>query len=770
MRAWPLLTAALLAASARAEDLTTSVSVGGGKVGTNRYSEAPDGSFKSVTEIKVGPTKISSSLTGAWKEGGLAHFRLSATTNGATTLVNYEDGKLTVEEGGTKAVDAQAVDLPRKTVFSSFHPQLSRTLFSLPAPGSSSKALLLENAAAVDLAVTASLARPLVLQGSAASARSVRFQLAGLDVGVVTDGKRTFGIDVPAQQARFSLDGVAGVFDDPLAKYPELSQPRYPVKRLQNASMTMRDGKRLLADVALPDRPGKYPTILVRTCYGKELSMLQADFYASRGYAYVAQDVRGRGASEGDFDPLVQERADGYDTLEWIEAQAWSDGRVGMIGASYLGFTQWSVATTGHPALKCIVPQVSPPDPVRNFPWDHGMFMLAASLWWSRITGEREGSVAEALDDLTGMKKLETLPLSKADDAFRGSNLPFFDAWLQRDSIDKWRGSFRLADVARVKIPVLHVSGTWDGDGIGTKLHWETLRRAGHRRQWLVFGPWTHLFNTTSRMGEVDYGPAAILELDSLYLRFFDEWLKGREGYMADQPKARVFLTGANRWIESSDWPPPSAQTRTWYLGGRSALGLKGGGTLTRSASNHAPARLVYDPAQAKIADDRLRVDPNSSTAVPESSLAQGSLVFRTEPFERPTRICGPVDAHLHVATSARDAGFHVAVAEQDKKGTVRLVGLPGRARIGWKEPGTWGPVTPGKPYALTIRPWEFAHEFPAGSRLVVIISCDAFPGFARIPGTGEPDFSATKLVRATQTLYRSKARPSRIVAHAVPL
>lgn len=764
---------ALLSSMSAAEKTVTVYRIQGGQVGTNRFEGETSGSFTSVTELNVGSIKIASTLEGKRQEGRLTEFKLTFSQGATNVLGTYSDGMLTAVQGEKTIVKDLVLDLSKVAYFSAIHPQLMTTLFAGLGEVKADKKLplfLIENLALLEAEVVILGSRKVTLGGGSVMAQPVKLRLNGLEIEAVGDEARVYGVSVPAQSLVAQLEGSEGVLDDPIAKQPELSHVLHKTKIMTGVKTKLKNGQTLVANIAMPDRPGKWPVILVRTCYGRALSMLQAEFFASRGYVFMAQDVRGRGDSEGEFDPLVNEALDGRDTLDWITEQEWCDGNIGMIGASYLGFVQWCVAAPSHPALKCIVPQVSPPDPTRNFPWDHGMFMLAGSLWWARIGGDRSGDVANALDELTGMKKMATLPLLKADDEFLGRNIPWFDKWLARDSLDKWAGSFRHDSVARVKIPVLHVSGTWDGDGIGTKLHWETLRTAGKKNQWMVFGPWNHAFNTSTSMGDVDYGADAILELDSLYLRFFDAFLKRRLGLMDKVPKVKYFLSGANKWLEVPDWPPPGSWTKTWYLTGGKARGLDGGGKLDAVKTSAAPAQMVYDPANLKIEEDTLKVQLNASLVLPKDTLANdSSLVFRTQPFSQATRIGGPVSCEIFVSTSGRDAGFLVSIAEQRADGSIRALCLPGKSRIGWKKEGTWGPVKPNEVIRLTIEPWEFAHEFPKGSRLVAIVTCDGFPGFARIPGTGESEATATKYIKTTQTLYRSGARASRLMVTMLP-
>src|SRR5262249_51250735 len=149
-----------------------------------------------------------------------------------------------------------------------------------------------------------------------------------------------------------------------------LSQPTHSVKIERKVVVPMRDGVKLAADVIRPADEGRFPAVLVRTPYRRAPELLmKGGTFASRGYALVAQDVRGRFDSEGEWFPLKNEANDGSDTIDWLASQPWCDGNVGMIGASYVGWVQWYAARSGNPHLKAIVPQVAPPDPDRNIPY-----------------------------------------------------------------------------------------------------------------------------------------------------------------------------------------------------------------------------------------------------------------------------------------------------------------------------------------------------------------------------------------------------------------
>ena len=187
-----------------------------------------------------------------------------------------------------------------------------------------------------------------------------------------------------------------------------------------------------------------------------------------------------------------------------------------------------------------------------------------------------------------------------------------------------------MNDLSTIENEVLHTSGWWDGDGIGTKLHWATLRESQHQSQWLIYGPWGHDFNSRTSFGDVDYGPDAILELDSLYLRWFDTWLKDKQVAWEKQPRVRVFVTGANQWNELSDWPDPKSEPLTFYLSSTGpANGAAGRGKLLLSPpKNDKPDQYVYDPAKVKASEE------TESTIVEIPGDKKDLLVYTARPVD----------------------------------------------------------------------------------------------------------------------------------------
>ncbi len=755
MKGYCVFVACLCFSLARSEETHYNVYFGDSKCGTYEATVNADGSFQSKLEAKIATVKLDSSLKAHAAKGMLDSIDIETSQAGHKVNITWKDNKYTVATDGKVAAKDMEYKAHLAASFSIFHPALNSLLYEgLKAKAESARCVFIDNFAELPVnwkerTVTAQLssgATPIKIWTGELGPVAVEFAFS-------QDGK-PLGINIPTQKFAIVKENFDGIFADPLSEFKELSQATYKSITETRIRMAARDGVRLMADICRPDSNAKFPTILIRTPYGRAASLAAESWYAKRGYVVVSQDVRGRGGSDGNWDPLVHERADGKDTLDWITQQPWSDGKVGMIGGSYLGYVQWAAATTDHPALKCIIPQVSPPQPDMNFPWDHGSFMLLSNLWWCRIVKDRASSTASAFNDLVGLKSLMTLPITKADDKFFGFNIDFFDKWVNRPQISDWGDVFTTPEVAQVKIPALHVSGVWDGDGIGTAIHWSARNNPNDR---LIFGPWTHLFNTSHKFGDQEYGSQGILKLEPIYLRFFDTYLKGKSVKEEDEPRVRFFVTGSNKWLETSSWPAPNSKPVTFYLNSGTSSG-KLQSTLGQGSDSYN-----YNPLKPLFKMDTIAVNINGdSTVIPPVKNGEKSLIYLTEPFKTDTTLAAPTSAELYVSTSARDAAISVLVLDEDEKGVRRMICMSGTQRITYVD-GKFVKIKPNQIVKISVEPWWFAHRFEKGHRLAILVQSDQYPRFARNPGTGEPDAVATKLVKATHTIYSNKTYPSKL-------
>ncbi len=764
----------LIAKVFQATSIDSDIYFGGSKAGTNHYEQKADQSIVSTSHVTLQGFDIDSALTISQANNVPVRLSFLETMKQGNKIVKY--GKVEVQDGKAKVSVAENGVPIERTVkmefpfFATFHPQVfaatfgklkwdQKTKFDLPT-------FLVEGGVVFNIGAKPLESKLVYADGTSIATRYVELTLASVVLkGAFTEDGKFIGIDIPSQKFRVVRRGYEAAFEDPLAKYPELSQPKNETETVQ-IDVPLRDGTMTKATLIRPTTPGKYPTILERTPYGRLMTAGGGEPYAKRGYAYVVQDVRGTGDSKGQFDPMVTERKDGYDTIDWISKQSWCDGNIGMIGASYGGFVQWAAAVEHHPALKCIIPQVSPPSSAMwNIPYENGVLCLLSDLWWLRIVDNPKGqNMLTALNEITNMKGLLTLPLDKADDKLLGFNSKIWTKFLERDTSTKWPGWDFDALMKTVKIPAFHISGWFDGDEIGTQRNWQFVRAGGNDKQWLMYGPWTHFFNTTTKMGNVDFGKDAVVELESQYLRWFDTWLKGKSVGLENVPKVRYFAMGENKWRQSEDWPPKGSKPETRYFEfGAVNSGPKSEAKLVLSPKKDSSAQSTYDPSKSKVGVDSVAVgDSGEDLFAKDKDIPKEVIVLRTEPFDRDRLITGPVTVEFDFKSSARDTDFYAIGLDQDPVKGHFAVFRTGKLKASYMQGlDKQRFLTPGKTYRAKLLLWDGANLFKKGHRFSLMIMQSTFPGTARNLGTTEPILTGTKMVVQRNVIMSTKKSPA---------
>jgi putative CocE/NonD family hydrolase len=549
------------------------------------------------------------------------------------------------------------------------------------------------------------------------------------------------------------------IFQDPVAVHPELSQATYTIRVDRDVPVAMRDQARLLADIYRPDSSGRFPAILIRGPYGRgaDIPPDGVAHFAARGYVVVIQSVRGTAGSQGEFQPWLNERKDGYDTIDWASRQEWSNGRVCMMGLSYLGQTQWAAAVEGHPALKCIIPEVSGTDHMLDTPYDHGVLRLDLLSWALGMIPRPKGQFSRPkLDD--GV--LTSLPLSTLDRLYAGQTLPVWQGLLDLDKASQWSSANFLSDLTKVHIPVLNISGWWDGEASATTRNYTAMRALGRENQWLIYGPWAHVWNQSTKFRDQEYGPTAKIDFQSLSVRWFDQWLKQKRVNFDSIPRVQVFVTGANQWKSLTDWPDPHARSMNMYLansGPSCTVGL-----LALSSSHECSGPNTYEYNAEKVNPLGNGLIPDTSTTIPLNLTAADMLVYESGPFETATTLSTPGTLDLWFSTSAHDVDFFVVVFDRDLSGVARALAGPGKMGMryidGWDAPH---PLTPNQVYHGTIDLRPFAHRFEKGHHVGFFIRSEWFPGYVRNLNTGAPVRNGIRMELATETIFHDSLHPS---------
>ncbi len=528
----------------------------------------------------------------------------------------------------------------------------------------------------------------------------------------------------------------------------------------------MRDGVRLSADLYLPLAEGPHPAIVLRTPYVKAGPRYteRAMRWARDGYAFVLVDVRGRGDSEGDFLPYRRDADDGYDVIEWIAAQPWCTGAVATTGASYSGRIQWITALTRPPHLKAMIPMVAPSDTFVEFPTGVPSPM---DICWYHMTS---GRTMQDTDPVDWLEVYRHLPLETMDEAL-GRDIPRWREVVSHQTLDDyWRVLSYQHRFAEIDLPVLHISGWYDDEQIGTPLNFTGMVEHGaspfaRENQHLLMGPWGHQVNGGTRLGEVEFGQEALIDLHALERQFLDRHLKGLD--VPKLPPVRIFLMGENRWRDEPTWPPTAMRQVPYYLHSREGAQSRfGDGRLDLVPPGDEPTdSFTYDPRRPVP----FLTDPTSSQiGGPDDYSAverrDDVLCYTSEPTAEPLDLIGPISLVLHAATSARDTDFTAKLVDVWPSGfcqrlTDSIVRL--RYRDGFDAAQS---VTPGEVYELTIDLWNTCLRLQPGHRLRLEISSSAFPKFPLNLNTGDDLATGTAMAVAEQQVFHDRARPSRLL------
>jgi putative CocE/NonD family hydrolase len=532
-----------------------------------------------------------------------------------------------------------------------------------------------------------------------------------------------------------------------LMKLPPAETHDFVVTR--DLHVPMPDGVVLLGDHYAPRSGPKRPTILVRSPYGRRgfFGSIFALPYVERGYQVFIQSCRGTAGSGGDFVYVRNEQRDGLATIAWIKEQAWFSGELAMVGASYLGFVQWAVASGAGAELKALVPSVTTSDS-NHFRYQGGSLTLESMFGWSTMmtrTAATGPTVSALLTQRRQERQLEKgythLPLAEADRAAIGQlSSHFQDVITHSADDDYWKAIDFSSSVAEVTAPIALQAGWYDLFLDWQLQDYQRLRAAG-RQPYLLIGPWFH--------GEfASWGPTT---RDSL--AWLDAQVRGDKHSLREQP-VRLFVMGANVWRDFADWPPP-ARSERWHL--------QPGGTLAQAAPPASePDCYRYDPADptptvgGNSLGSRKRMGARDNRVV---EARPDVLVYTSAALEHDLEVIGRVSADLYVRSSLEHTDFFVRLCAVEASGTSRNL-CDGIVRL---VPGQSAPDASGVRH-LQVDLWPTAYRFRRGSRLRVQVASGAHPRFARNPGSGEPHATATRLLAAEQAVYHDPAHPSALL------
>lgn len=625
---------------------------------------------------------------------------------------------------------------------------------------------------------------------------------------------------------------------------PEEAQP-YEVVLESAVMVTMRDGIRLASDIYRPARDGRpadgaFPVILERTPYGRavvsraERSLHHpepltraevAEIFVRRGYVVVYQDCRGRFGSEGVFRKYLDDAPDGYDTCAWLVQQPWCNGKIGTMGLSYSAHMQAALASLGAPGVAAMfLDSGGFASAYQGGVRQGGAYELKQATWaYSNALVAPEVrrdpellARLRAVDLFQWFARLREQPWTRGDSPV--SLVPeyedyLFEQWEHGDLDEYWKQPGIYAEGHYDQFsdcPQIHMSSWYDPYPRTVSDNYRALSRLKRGPVRLILGPWTHGNRSTRYSGDVDFGAEATLDGQlatdfwDLRVRWFDQWLRGVDNGVREEPSVRYFLMGGGsgrrdaagrmqhggHWHAASDWPIPTTRFTPYYL--------HAGGTLQTSTppDDARPFEYDYDPAHpvptiggtvtsgepimvGGAFDQREDVRFFGSEA-PGRALADRSdvLVFQTEPLADDIEVTGPVEAELWIASDCLDTDFTIKLIDvyppnEDYPQGFAMNVTDGIARVryrdSWERPSL---MTPGEVYRVRVSAFPTGNLFARGHRIRLDISSSNYPHFDLNYNTGEPEGKATHSRIAHNTVYADAARPSHVslpVVSAVP-
>jgi uncharacterized protein len=570
-------------------------------------------------------------------------------------------------------------------------------------------------------------------------------------------------------------------------------QQTYSVAVQNGAAMKTRDGVTLYADVYRPKAEGTFPVILMRTPYDKNVSWAVGPAFelATHGYVVVVQDVRGRYTSEGEWYPFRHESADGYDAVEWAAALPGSNGKVGMMGGSYVGATQMLAAIAHPPHLAGICPTVTASNYHDGWTYQSGALeqwfdqnwttQLATNTLWRLIAKNTNALMGAPKLPLTDYPAFNYASLPAGADA-TAQLAPYYLDWLAHPNYDAYWKQWSIEEhFADVRVPALHIGGWYDIFLGGTLRNYEGIKAHGatdeaRKGQRLLVQIGGHA-GFGRHIGDVEFGDEALkFPSSKVVLDWYDYLFKGVQNEFAKDQPVHIFVMGANAYREEADWPPPEAKLTRYFLHSNgTANSVRGDGTLSpASPKKENPDKFAYDPANpVPTIGGSLCCDATHYEPGPRDQRAAENrndvLVYSTGPLAEDTDVTGPLTLELWVKSTGVDTDFTAKLTDVSPDGfAMNLTDgiLRMRYRDSQEKPEL---MNPEQVYKISVDLGATSNVFKKGHVLRLEVSSSNFPRFDRNLNTGTDQATSREFVSVTNTVLHDAEHPSVLLVPVIP-
>lgn len=497
----------------------------------------------------------------------------------------------------------------------------------------------------------------------------------------------------------------------------------------------MSDGTELATDVFLPRGNGKYPTVLVRTPYGKWQDAWMGKAFRFFRIAVVLQDVRGKNGSGGEFYPFINERSDGLQTLRWIRQQPWSNGSVTGWGGSYVGYTQWAISDS----LDFLTPVFTSGN-IYDFVYPDSLFSLHSAYLWGVVNAS---STANTIPPEKLKSGPMTLPLSAADDSTI-KDVQFLNDWIAHEHYDDYWNNMNFRCIT--KAPVISTAGWYDIFLLAQIRDFQALVSDGRKGSRMIIGPWCH-----GSMGEPnEFGGEKKTGKPTKLFRYVKNQIKGRKPKLNSpfhDNTYNLFIMERNEYIGSEVYPTEETSIVPLFLGPDGRMSFE-------KIEESGVLGYRYDPADPYPSTGGTILGENVGPARQNDNIGwKDQLVFELAVNEKPITLLGPVSATLWLQSDAASTDFVVGIQDVFPDGKI----------INIQEGGAGAKVSSAQPHKTDISVWATGYQLNPGHKLRVFISSSWFPRYNRNLNTGEPAAAATSLKAAEQKVYFGGATPSSI-------